>query len=396
MVFEYDSTNIDLALEVVSVVMSSFSLIGNIGVLLTSTIFYQEMVKRKTFMQLLTAISAANLITSVAGTFGFPTNGDTCSVQGFLWGFGSRLTWFFATTISFQLYYYMKHARFLLTFQKVVGICVLLDLILSCVPIMMKTYYGLPAISRGTSYCKLEEMSLHHSGTNWEKCPNCKLAMFISLFIPGIVCLISMTVFSWLLRRMMKADADLLDEEGRHHNSRIMRQVVVYPLGIVVFWTPILLYFLVQFSKKSSIEGSTLTEHVLFNSFNALVAAEGAYISFAFFTNSNEARTRWYRLLWSGGSASGDNASSNGASDEDRSTEQSLYSEHDFLPDEVMEETERSMRKASQVTLDARGGRKRVTSTGSVVISPVSSDSGTGRGASFHFAGGAQQPNEYL
>lgn len=287
----------DRIMETLSTVVSAFSMLGSLYVIITALNFYEQMTRNKLFMQLLALISASNLISNIAGIMGYPKTEDECYAQSFLWGFGSRATWIYATVTSMELLHFMKKGHFFCDINVVSGVGLIVNIIFASIPYMFGAEYGLPSVYLGTSYCKLH--GIRNSAVG--ECVICPLAMLVSVFIPGTLMMFAMMVMSFMLRGIMKENEAYIDEEGKDYNSRIIRQVIVYPIGIILFWAPLMIYFLSQYLSGQYIGGTTNKDHVVFNVCNMIMTMEGMYIATAFFISSKESRLRW-KLLFFGGS----------------------------------------------------------------------------------------------
>lgn len=382
---EYNEAD-DNIMEILSTVLCVLSLIGALYPLLTAWVFYEQMTREKMFMQLLTLISASTLVSSISGLFGFPRTESLCYAQSFLWTFGSRSAWMYATVTSFELLYYMEYGQFFCDINLVSGVNLILNATLASVPYFFGVEYGLPKSYLGTSFCKL------HKIRKTDDCDICPEVMLINFFIPGLVMMIAMIIASVMLRNKMKKNESLLEAGGNEYNNRIIRQVLVYPFGIMLFWAPLFVYFIIQYSSDIYIGGDSNADHVVFNIVNAITTIEGLYIATAFYLSSFESRRRWRLLLFGdskGEELSGVNNRSSTASSTSISSSSTTLAYADFSdPDFLRNEDMVKFSREKSASMMSRGSEQ--------VREGEAADKMTNlnRGPSFHFSAKRRETGE--
>lgn len=126
-----------ITLAVISVLFS-----GSVIYILTK--YYNELVRGKPFIHLILMMAISDTMSSLALSFGFPKNYAACSIQGFLFIFFERLSWFWLDFLVIQLYYFSRYQKLLFTIQQIHYIVWPFNIILQLLPFTTKTGYGSP------------------------------------------------------------------------------------------------------------------------------------------------------------------------------------------------------------------------------------------------------------
>ena len=136
------------------------SILVSAAVVATGVTFWPHLVKKKVHMKIVMMISAADAIASIFSLF-MPSSEQhgLCHIQGFMWTFFFRLSWFYIVATPVILYGQVKYHRVIVTFQSlslwIWGACLLISLL----PVMASVSYG-DSEPNGRRRCGLDYTSL--------------------------------------------------------------------------------------------------------------------------------------------------------------------------------------------------------------------------------------------
>lgn len=122
--------------------------IASLSVLLTGSVVfiliqnYNELVRDKPFVHIILMMALADTMSSIALAFGFPENDIVCTVQGFIFVFFGRLSWFFLDFLVIQLYYFAKYQKLFFTIWQIHYVVWPISILLQVGVFLTKNGYG--------------------------------------------------------------------------------------------------------------------------------------------------------------------------------------------------------------------------------------------------------------
>jgi hypothetical protein len=264
------------------------------AVIATGLTFWPHLVKKKVHMKIVMMISAADAIASIFSLF-MPSSGQhgLCDIQGFMWTFFFRLSWFYIVATPVILYGQVKYHRVIVTFQSlslwIWGACLLISLL----PVMASVSYG-DSEPNGRRRCGLDYTSLGEGNEN-------KIAFWLLaiVFIPCLACsAASITILLFLLYHFK---ANFPDTEVTERIKKLVFSIVYYPAGLIAFWTPFAATWvavnLCQWQYDPVKNEFSETGVLVYRGTEAFAYCYGIYVGCVFFWKSGESRRRWRDLL---------------------------------------------------------------------------------------------------
>ena len=257
-------------------ITASISAVSSFAVMMTYFIFAE--MRPKKFMQFIFYISLSDFFLSLSSAIGFPSDTTLCFVQGVISSFFAMSSWLWVTCFSFSMFslltkgviYDMKYFH---------AISWILPLISTFIPLTMATY-GQPTPreqwctfveDKNTQYWTFD-FSTYGLYWGWFfLCVGLMLCWEIIVYIK-----VRSTTFA---TNPNPATTDII--------KKMYNKVALYPYIIVSCWS---VNFIVD-------EIGTHSSMVAF--FSMLIGTlNGFFATILFFWKSDEARGRWYRLIY--------------------------------------------------------------------------------------------------
>lgn len=267
--------------EILSVSCACLSAFSSSLVVLTGTMFPSMM--RSHFMRLIVMISALDFIGSFFNSFGFPTsNNQFCITQGFFGIFCFRGSLFYACSLNFELYSLAVYGKLFVKEYQIHALCFVINTFLQFIPYSTSTAYGQDDYAVGLIWCAFS------GGTDDTFSEN--MWVLLVWMIPVLAC----TIFELLIFIRIKIHfSNMNNTPGSQKLISVVNTLILYPLAIILTWIPnCIVVFLAYFTDTNGI----LTASVIGTS-QAIGVLYGTAIAIVFFSNSHEARQRWYVML---------------------------------------------------------------------------------------------------
>ena len=126
------------------IALASVSMLCSGSVIYILIQYYNDLVRGKPFIHLLLMMAISDTMSSLALSFGFPKDNVLCSIQGFLYIFFERLSWFWLDALVIMLYYFAMYHKVLLSLKQIHYIIWPLSIVLQILPFSTKSGYGSP------------------------------------------------------------------------------------------------------------------------------------------------------------------------------------------------------------------------------------------------------------
>ena len=260
------------ALEVGIIVTGAVSLFCSSLVILTYFTF-REM-RQKRFMKFIFYISLSDLFLNVATVFGFPSNTNLCFAQGIIFNIFSMASWFWTTALSFAMYCVVSN-RVTISDLHVHLFCWIVPTFTTLVQLVGGTYTTTTPRDTWCTYRSFSSTSTAVSlffnfGLYW--------CWFFASVLIMVACGISVHYQLYFNR-----SAEFSDLIRKMYNK-----VVWYPVFMSLCWV-------IDLKNNEFGRGDPNIE-AFFGMFAG--SCNGIITAIIFFLNSEEARSRWYNLMF--------------------------------------------------------------------------------------------------
>jgi len=126
------------------IALASVSIVCSGSIIYILIQYYNDLVRGKPFIHLLLMMAISDTMSSLALSFGFPKDNALCSIQGFLYIFFERLSWFWLDALVVILDYFAMYHKVLLSIKQIHYIIWPLSIVLQILPFTTSTGYGSP------------------------------------------------------------------------------------------------------------------------------------------------------------------------------------------------------------------------------------------------------------
>jgi len=106
-------------IEPFQIILASVSMLFSGSIIYILIQYYNDLVRGKPFIHLLLMMAICDTMSSLALSFGFPRDNALCSIQGFLYIFFERVTWFWLDLLVVQLYHFTRYHKVLLSLNQI-------------------------------------------------------------------------------------------------------------------------------------------------------------------------------------------------------------------------------------------------------------------------------------
>ena len=141
--------------ERVFITVSTLSAFGSFSVIFTLCYHWKAMVRSKIYPKIILAISLCDFLASFANSWGYPSDPNVCSAQGWLSFYFTRNVWSWSTILACTLAYNLVSGRESLRFSTMFFLCFGTNFIIQCLPYLSDDFYGLSPRFIGCYSCSL-------------------------------------------------------------------------------------------------------------------------------------------------------------------------------------------------------------------------------------------------
>ncbi len=278
------------------IAFSIISVLATLTVLMTFYLHWDHIAKGKLYPQMIFMIFVSQFLSNMCTVPGYPTTVDTCSAQGFLNQYFTRVTWTWCMSLACTLAYKLIMSQTGLTFLGLNVSIWGINLLIQMLPMITGDMPGLPVSYLGRGICSIGR-DAGKGGAAWQNPDNENLMWYTitstaPLFLTVIITLIAVLLIEiWVL----PAARNLEDHESAVKIEQLINFVLPYPIGALVMWTPTLVVAMIVFILVSEenwqllIDLPLVVPNIIFTLFFTLY---GLYITVIFFWNSKESRRR--------------------------------------------------------------------------------------------------------
>ena len=230
------------------IAFSIISVLATLTVLLTFYLHWNHIAKGKLYPQMICMIFVSQFLSNMCTVPGYPTTEDTCSAQGFLNQYFTRVTWTWCTSLVCALAYKLIMSQAGFTFFGLNVVIWGINLLIQILPMITGDMPGLPLAYLGRGICSIGR-DAGKGGAAWQNPDNENLMWYTitstaPLFLTVIITLIAVLLIKiWVL----PAARNLDDHESAVKIEQLINFVLPYPIGALIMWTPTLVVAMIVF-----------------------------------------------------------------------------------------------------------------------------------------------------
>jgi hypothetical protein len=232
-------------------------------------------------------IAIADTGTALAIAMGYPYKGTVCYIQGFLFLFFGRVSWYFTDVLMFQLFCLVIYKRYFVSIKVVHLIIWPIVLIEQFLPYSIGVTYGThyPPEKKPFQRCFL---------TSFDNTLNKKVIdssrSLVEEFYVSFLFILLLTIgilgYSYYVSK-----TDPLNLSKISHIRDSISTAILYPIAMVTFYLPSFVWF-----TYLSFNHHAYHKLVIFNYLTSLQPLYGVSLSIIFYTKTKLARREWYLL----------------------------------------------------------------------------------------------------
>lgn len=261
-------------LENLFILFGSISFALSSLVVLTGLVFTSMLQSRNIFSYCLFFISLCDMVGSIVYILGFPRNGTiVCEFQAFLFVFVVPSSWLWTAALVFQLRCAVIYKRIWLSATSLHLIVWGLNLLLTLLPLSTNAYGQDDAVIDTTC--------------DFRGNKRFKDVWLVGGLFGRLILALAIMVFCMV---SVAYHFSKISETIPRRNIALYRSMSLYPLGMVLVWTPALM---AQLLMALGFYVPPLT----FEAFEVLNTQYGTILTLIFFTRSHSYRDRWVRLF---------------------------------------------------------------------------------------------------
>jgi hypothetical protein len=269
--------------ETIGIAIGHISIITSVAVLLTGYMFYEQMVKNKLYMKIILSMSFCAGIGSLSMVFGYPLKEDLCSIQGFVYVFFFRASWFWCLGLTLVLCKQLRGmGKLPITFKTMNIIIWGFNLAITFIPYLDNDQYGLPPTLLGRGFCSLGRQL--NTNIKIESTANIQWLNYL-FFFPLVICCVVMLFVDGYLYFF------LLPNFQSVKIQQLVKNLVFYPVGMFLLWMPTYLVLVSILINKKVSKANNIQQINL--QLTNLAGCYSIFLSIVFFWCSFEARRRW-------------------------------------------------------------------------------------------------------
>ena len=265
-----------------AVICAGLSCVSSLSIILTSCIFHS--MRRKIFMRIITIISVCDFIGCLSLTFGYPSAGSLlCSIQGAVAICFLRASILWTLCLCWQLYCLVLYNKLLLYEHQMHAICWSITVMLELLPLSTNSYGSDDEVN--------EELMCYIKGPSYYA----SLWICICFTTPLVVCIFFMICCCVRLSSYYSTSSSNSSNTPTDRIKSVVSVLKYYPIIMIVCWLPN--------AVLCSTANLLVTNYSPFtlDSINVTIgigSLYGFFLTILFFSNSKEARERWYYLIF--------------------------------------------------------------------------------------------------
>ena len=288
--YGYDDYTLDREginrVQTFTIVIASVSILFPLSVVVILIQRYKTLVIGKSLMHYVMFIAIADTINAFTIALGYPDRGPLCSLQGFLYFFFTRMSWFYTDVLIVQLFFVVLFKKYFLNKKYMHIIVWSVNVVLQILPFVTKSMYGTDDGGENFIICGLGKgkgstTALYY----WNQ-----YALNIELLASfGIIIILSFIIVCYSLHmKNIQTPHVLLIQRIRESWSI----VILYPCAMLIAWVPSTIY---GFYSSVLINEKGFPDHyfVTYNYLASLNVLYGPLLALIFYTKTLDARRAW-------------------------------------------------------------------------------------------------------
>ena len=277
------------------IIISVISMTGSLSVILTLLYHWKAMVKSKMYPKIILMISVSDFLASLSNSWGYPTNEDVCSAQGWMSVYFTRCVWTWSTMLACTLAYNLLTGKESLSFATKSMLVWGINFFVQCLPYLSADFYGLPDDFLGSGLCsfgrRYEGVSkvVNVDNVHWYFYTYA-VPLFLTIFI-------TFTALGIVFFRVLPQVSVMNVPEAANKVRSLIFNASFYPLMTFFLWTPTLVVFMIVYYYYPEPYPSDLVLELPNLIFTVLFGSYGIWLSLFYFSNSQEALRRNRRVF---------------------------------------------------------------------------------------------------
>ena len=276
--------------EILSIFLGVFSLFFPLSVVFILLYRYEKLVLGKALIHYILVIGIADTGTSIAIAMGYPNKGSTCFVQGFMFLFFARVSWYFTDVLIFQLFCLVVFKKYFISIKVVHIIIWPLIIIEQFLPYAFGVKYG-SSNNKPVERCFLTSFKNDFNTNVYNSSEVFVIEFFISFFFI-ILLTIGILGYSYYISK-----TEPLNLTKIAHVRESISTAILYPIAMLIFYVPSFIYTAYNGLYIKHMHHDLHNFQVIFNYLVAIQTLYGVTLTIIFYTKTKMARREWFLLF---------------------------------------------------------------------------------------------------
>jgi len=280
-----------VSVEILSIFLGVFSLFFPLSVVFILLYRYEKLVLGKSLIHYILVIGIADAGTSIAIAMGYPNKGSTCYVQGFMFIFFGRVSWYFTDVLIFQLFCLVVFKKYFISIKVVHIIIWPLMIIEQFLPYAFGVKYGRNNVdNKPVGRCFLTAFNNDFNNNVYNSIEVFVIEFFISFFFI-ILLAIGIVGYSYYISK-----TEPLNLTKIAHVRESISTAILYPIAMIIFYVPSFIYSSINGLYIKHMHHNLHNFQVIFNYLVAIQTLYGVTLTIIFYTKTKMARREWFLL----------------------------------------------------------------------------------------------------